>query len=101
MRALIIWILSCMSVFAADESVRMTTKSSRDSDTGIIHVEDTFTRDGQINLIRTTSIKDGTVSGRVQRFYHEGELVAAYVFVISPAHMARETFTTAESSYSV
>lgn len=68
---------------------------------GIVHIEETFTRNGQTNLIRKSSLRDGVFTGRVQRFYHEGEFVAAHVFVSSPVNMARESFTTIESSYSV
>ena len=96
MRAFAILVLSCLSALAADTSVRMTSALSANSEIGVVHLEETFTRDGKTNLVRKTSLKDGVVTGRVQRFYHDGEFVAVHVFVSSPAHLARTSFTTTE-----
>ena len=101
MRSLIILFLSCIWTFAADTGVQMTTSLSTNAEIGVVHLEETFTRNGQTNLVRKTSLKEGVVTGRVQRFYHKGEFVAVHVLVSSPAHMARESFSTVESAYSV
>ena len=101
MRAFIILFLSCIASLAEDAGVRMTTSVSTNAEIGVVHVEETFTRNGQTNLVRTTSLKDGVVTGRVQRFYHGGEFVAVHLFVSSPAYMARESFRTTVSPYSV
>lgn len=79
----------------------MATSVSTNAETGAVYVEETFTRNGQTNLVRTTKTQDGVVAARTQRFYHEGEFVAVHLLVRSPVHMARESFTTIESSYSV
>src|SRR3954470_19410322 len=100
MRALFILVVSCFSALASDKGVHMTSNWSTNSETGI-HLEEAFTRNGQTNLIRKSTIRDGSVAGFVQRLYHEGEFVAVHVVVTRPANMARESFTTTESSYSV
>jgi hypothetical protein len=79
----------------------MTSALSTNAEIGVVHLEETFTRDGQTNLVRKTSLKDGVVTGRVQRFYHDGEFVAVHLLVTKPAHMARESFSTTESSCAV
>ncbi len=101
MRTIAVLLLQCLSALAGDTGVRMTSAVSTNTEMGIVHIEETFTRNGQTNLIRKSSLRDGVFTGRVQRFYHEGEFVAAHVFVSSPVNMARESFTTIESSYSV
>jgi len=101
MKPFIILLLSCVASLAADTGVRMISGLSTNAEMGVVHLEETFTRDGQTNLVRKTSLKDGIVTGRVQRFYHDGEVVAVHLFVSSPAYMARESFSTRASSYSV
>jgi len=101
MKLFVILVLSCVASLASETGVRMTSVFSTNTELGVVHLEETFTRDGQTNLVRKTSLKDGVVTGRVQRFYHDGEFVAAHLFVSSPAYMARESFSTAVSSYSV
>jgi hypothetical protein len=101
MRAFIILFLSCISTLAADTGIRMTTSVSTNAETGAIHLEETFTRNGQTNLVRKTKTEDGVVTGRIQRFYHDGEFVAVHLVVSKPVHMARESFSTTESSCAV
>lgn len=101
MRAFILFLLSCVSTLAADTGVRMTTSVSTNAETGAVYLEETFTRDGQTNLVRKTKTADGVVTGRIQRFYHDGEFVAVYLVVSKPVHMARESFSTTESSCAV
>ena len=101
MRAFIILFLTCISAFAEDTGIRMTTSVSTNAETGAICREETFTRNGQTNLVRITKTEHGVLAARTHRFYHAGEFVAVHLFVTRPAKMAREMFTTAESSYSV
>lgn len=101
MRAFIVLFVSCMAVSAADTGVRVVTNLSTNAETKAVYLEETFTRDGQTNLVRQTKTEDGVVAGRIQKFYHGGEFVAVHLLVTRPAHMARESFSTAESSYSV
>ena len=79
----------------------MTASTSTNAETGAVYSEETFTRDGQTNLVRRTKTEEGVITGRTQRFYHDGELVAVYLVVIKPAHMARDSFSTTESSCAV
>jgi hypothetical protein len=79
----------------------MTASVSTNAETGAVYLEETFTRDGQTNLVRSTKTQDGVIAGRIHRFYHDGELVAVHLSVSRPANMARESFSTTESSYSV
>jgi hypothetical protein len=101
MRLFVILILSCGTSLASETGVHMTSVLSTNTELGVVHLEETFTRDGQTNLVRRTSLKDGVVTGRVQRFYHDGEYVAVHLFVTSPTYMARESFSTIASPYSV
>ena len=101
MRTFVILLLSCVASLASETGVHMTSVLSTNTEMGVVHLEETFTRDGQTNLVRKTSFKDGAVTGRVQWFYHDGEKVAVYLFVQSPANMARESFSTMPSRYVV
>jgi hypothetical protein len=90
-----------MAASASDTGVRVTTSLSTNAETRAVYLEEAFTRDGQTNLVRTTKTEDGVVAARIQKFYHDGEFVAVHLFVSRPANMARESFSTTESSYSV
>jgi len=79
MRTLIVFILSCASVFGADTGIRVVTTSKTNAETASIYTTDIFTRDGQTNLERTAKTKAGTLQIRIQRFYHAGVLVGDYV----------------------
>jgi hypothetical protein len=101
MRAFIILLLSSVAVIASDTGVRVVSTVSTNAETGAIYTTETFMRDGQTNLVRVTKTTEGVVASRMQRFYHDGEFVAVHLSVSRPANMAREEFTTTESSYSV
>lgn len=101
MRLIAAFILSCITAIAADTGVHMTASTSTNAETGAVHLEETFTRNGQTNLVRKTTTKGGIVTGRIQRFYHDGEFVAVHLVVSKPAYMARESFSTTGSSCSV
>lgn len=79
MKAFIILVLSCASVVGADTGVRVIT-TVRTNESGSISTKDIFTRDGQTNLVRSTSTKDGVVQIRFHRFYHGGSLVGNYYY---------------------
>ena len=98
MRAFIILLFSCAWAAAADTSVRATSTVSTNAE-GAVYITETFTRGGQTNLVRVTKTLDGTVAVRQQKFYHDGEQVAVFMYW---AQTKSESFTTTESSsYSV
>ena len=69
------------------------------NETGAVYATETFTRGGQTNLVRVTKTVEGKVAVRQQKFYHNGEQVAVFMYW---AQTKSESFTTAESSsYSV
>jgi hypothetical protein len=78
MRAIIIFILSGVSVFAAD-TVRVVSSVST-NEAGAILTTDTFTRGGQTNLIRITKSEHGAVVFRSHQFCHHGERVAIFTW---------------------
>jgi len=99
MRAFIVLLLSCISVLAADTTVQKASTVSTNAETGAVYATDTFTRTGQTNLVCVTKLVDGKVAVRTQRFYHDGEQVAVFMYW---AETKSEAFTTRESSsYSV
>ena len=52
MKTFIILILSCVSVAASDTGIRVFSAVSTNADSGAIYTEESFTRDGQTNLVR-------------------------------------------------
>ena len=99
MRAFIVLLLSCTSVIAADTGVRAVSIVSTNAETGVVYTTETFTRDGQTNLVRVTKRVGAEVAARSQKFYHDGEMVAVFMYWTHPNW---ESFTTTESSsYSV
>jgi hypothetical protein len=79
MRTFIVFILSCASVFGADTGIRVVTTSKTNAESASIYTTDTFTRDGQTNLVRHTKSKAGELQIRIQRFYHAGVFIGDYV----------------------
>ena len=79
MRAFIVFLLSCASVFGADGDIRVVTTAKTNAETASITTKDFYTRDGQTNLVRHTKTKAGVVQIRIHRFYHAGSLVGDYV----------------------
>ena len=97
MRAFIVFLLMCASVFGADGDIRVVTTAKTNAETASITTKDFYTRDGQTNLVRHTKTKAGVVQIRIHRFYHAGSLVGDYV-----AMRDSSGFTTeAGISYSV
>lgn len=75
MRAIVIFILSCVSVIGTDTGVSVVTTARTNARTASISTKDVFIRDGQTNLVRNTATKTGTVQIRIHRFYRGGSLV--------------------------
>ena len=78
MKTMIILLLSCASVLATDSDIRVLTTSGTNSQRAIGYRRDVFTRDGQTNLVTTTSFTPRGVI-RINRFYHAGQLVGNFV----------------------
>jgi hypothetical protein len=75
MKEIIILIISCFSVFAADNNIRVISSSKTNAVSGRIFTMEVFTRNGQTNLVRTTVTRQGIPEGPLQKFYHDGVLV--------------------------
>lgn len=80
MRTFIFLILFCASLTAADAAVQVSSSVSTNTETGAVSTTETFTRDGQTNLVRFTKSMRGVVVFRTQRFCHNGEQVALFTF---------------------
>lgn len=84
MKPLIVFILSCLSVFAADTNdIQVATRTYKIMPEDSLATVETFTRNGQTNLVRNTHTKDGVVLFRSQSFYHNGTEVGIYMYQIS------------------
>jgi hypothetical protein len=84
MKTTIIWILSCLSVFAADTNdICVVTWSYKVLPEDSLATIEAFTRGGQTNLVRQTHTKDGVVLLRNQSFYHNGAEVGCYMYQIA------------------
>ena len=79
MRTFIVLILSCASVLGADAGIRVVTTTKTNAQNASINTKDTFTRDGQTNLVRNTKTTAGALQIRIHRFYHGGALVGDFV----------------------
>ena len=91
MKTTIAYILSCLSVVAAGTNdVQVFTTLNTNTQPGILITLDTFTRAGQTNLLRDIRTKDGVLTIRNQRFYHDGVQIGGYI-----------TYPTTSFSYSV
>jgi len=83
MKAIIVCILSCLSVFAADTTdIHVVTWSYKVLPEDSLATIEVFTRGGQTNLIRHTHTKDGAVLYRAQSFYHNGAEVGVYMYQV-------------------
>ena len=81
MKTYIILILSCISIFGADTSIKITTTAQTNAISGSIFTADVFTRGGQTNLVRNTVTREGVVERQLHYFYHDGVLVGTYSFM--------------------
>lgn len=93
---IIVLLLSCVTLFGAETGIQAIT-TVRTNKSGTLDTREVFKREGQTNLVRTTTTKAGIVQFRVQRFYHRGSPIADYV-----SKPDSSGFTTEESCpYSV
>jgi hypothetical protein len=84
MKAIIVCILSCLSVFAADTNeIQCFTWTYKIMPEDSLATVEVFTRGGQTNLVRNTHTKDGFVLFRSQSFYHNGAEVGGYTYQIA------------------
>ena len=80
MKAIIVCILSCLSVFAADTNeIRVVITTKTDIPAGYLLTFEEFTRGGQTNLLRITRTKDGVSEYRAHNFYHNGVHLGRYI----------------------
>jgi hypothetical protein len=98
MRAFIVFLLSCASVFGADGGIQVfiTTKTNAES----ITTKEFYTRDGQTNLVRCTETKAGVVQFRTHMFYHGGSLVGNYMEMPDSSGLRTEAGTAYSVSLS-
>jgi hypothetical protein len=98
MKTIIVLLLSCTGLLAADE-IHVSTTVKTNAQTGRVTVREVFTRGGQTNLVRVTGLKDGVLLSRVHRFYYNRKLVADHM--ILPGKDSSFMTTTAGFSLSV
>jgi hypothetical protein len=83
MKAIIVCILSCLSVFVADTNdIRVVTWTYKIMPEDSMATVEVFTRSGQTNLVRNTHTKDRVVLFRSHSFYHNGAEVGGYTYTI-------------------
>jgi hypothetical protein len=83
MKTIIIFILSCLAVFAADTNdIRVVTWTYKIMPENSLATVQDFIRDGQTNLVCNTHTKDGVVLSRNQSFYHNGAEVGSYMYQV-------------------
>jgi hypothetical protein len=93
MKTIIGCLLCCLSVFAADlNEIRVVTKTDAKVTPGYLVTYEEFTRAGQTDLLRITTVKDGVTNSVAHNFYHQGAYLgrysqgSGYIFVNSAAH---------------
>ena len=92
MKTFIGCLLCCLSVSAADTNeIRVVTRTDSRVTPGCLVTYEEFTRGGQTNLLRVTSVKDGATNSLAHNFYHRGvylgrySQVSGYTFINSAA----------------
>jgi hypothetical protein len=93
MRAFIVFLLSCASVFGADSGIRVVSTAKTNAESASITTNDFYTRDGQTNLVRHSKAKAGVVQIRIHRFYHAGALVGDHVAIPDSSGFTTEAGT--------
>ena len=79
MKAIIGCLLCGLSVLAADTNeIRVLTRTDTRVSPGCLVTYEEFTRSGQTNLIRITSVKDGVTNSLAHNFYHRGVYLGRY-----------------------
>src|SRR5262249_25796791 len=79
MKTIIVCLLSCLSAFAADTNeIQVVTRTDTKVSPGYVVTYEEFTRNGQTNLLRVTSVKDGATNSLAHNFYHRGVYLGRY-----------------------
>jgi hypothetical protein len=79
MKAIIGCLLCCLSVLAADTNgIRVVTRTNTKVSPGYLVTYEEFTRSGQTNLLRVTTVKDGVTDSVAHNFYHQGAYLGRY-----------------------
>ena len=79
MKTIIGCLMWCLSVFAADTNeIRVVTRTDAKVSPGYLVTYEEFTRSGQTNLLRTTTVKDGVTNSIAHNFYHQGAYLGRY-----------------------
>ena len=79
MKIIVLFLLSCTSLFAGDE-ISISTTTSTNAETGHIITKHYLTRCGVTNLICDTIASSGIKMSQVYRFFHDGKEVADYMY---------------------
>jgi len=79
MKTMIGCLLCCVSAAAADTNeIRIFTRTDSKVAPGYSVTYEEFTRDGQTNLLRVTTFKDGVTNGIAHNFYYRGAYLGRY-----------------------
>ena len=79
MRAIIGCLMFCLSALAADTNeIRVVTRTDPKVSPGYLVTFEEFSRGGQTNLLRTTTVKDGVTNSIAHNFYHQGAYLGRY-----------------------
>ena len=79
MKTIIGCLLACLPVFAADmNEIRVVTRTDTKVSPGNLVRFEEFTRSGQTNLLRVTTLKDGITNSVAHNFYHHGAYLGRY-----------------------
>jgi hypothetical protein len=84
MKVIVVCILFCLSVLAADTNdIRVVNLKHKIMPEDSLATVEVFTRGGKTNLVRNTHTKDGVILFRSQSFYHNGASVGGYMYEIA------------------
>ena len=79
MKTIIVCLLSCLSAFAGDTNeIHVVTRTDTKVSPGYLVTYEEFTRNGQTNLLRVTTTKDGVTNSIAHNFYHHGAYLGRY-----------------------
>ncbi len=78
MKIIFILLVSAVFIQAADD-IALTTTTKTNSQSGAVTTKEYFTREGQTNMLRSTTTTNGIVKTRLHRFYHHGKLAADHL----------------------
>ena len=76
MKTFLVLLLSCAPVFAADPALQQFSLVKTNGDA--VSTLDTFTRNGETNLVRSIVTRGGAVESRFHKFYQGGGLVGEH-----------------------